>query len=419
MRRTDAPPAFFRGGFWLSARRASLLVHPALALSQLAFCPRPCRRLVAILVSPFFFGAGNLVLLDIGARPRTKRNLHFGQSILVMMSPGSRIEPSPCLGHSLLETGACRHAWSPVSLDREARPAKKIRKWVRTTISILTRTTKVGCKGKTSKSPVSLGAGGGYGTPHSPRMISNVAGSVAREGRAGKNRARIRRGGIHVAIKPLGGRPCCSGVPRPRRPGPWDAGLLACQSPSTPQPAHSHTRRGSARVRIQHRRRRGRRHHRPPPRPTRSSQDSSPPFRHSRPGEFHCPDRQRRDDRRQGRRTRPCLGPSASPPRTSPRPGVRGPYSPPQSRPPSWPDVPGNVGKAPRGHPVRPGVVSKLLNDPQAWLTLSSRCCTSNDAADRSSETMTSIQRDADALKRPPADRRLLSQDPTGVACPP
>ena len=77
-------------------------------------------------------------------------------------------------------------------------------------------------------------------------------------------------------------------------------------------------------------------------------------------------------------------------------------------------DVLGNVGKALEGIQSGQGSLGKLLNDPQAYDSLVTLLRTSNDAVDRSKETMTSIQRDADALKRLPLIGGYI-EDPTAL----
>ena len=77
-------------------------------------------------------------------------------------------------------------------------------------------------------------------------------------------------------------------------------------------------------------------------------------------------------------------------------------------------DVLGQVGDAIKGIQSGQGSLGKLLNDPQAYDSLVSLLRTSNDAVDRSKETMTSIQRDADALKKLPFVGGYI-EDPTAL----
>ena len=60
------------------------------------------------------------------------------------------------------------------------------------------------------------------------------------------------------------------------------------------------------------------------------------------------------------------------------------------------------------------GSLGKLLNDPQAYDSLVSLLRSSNDVADRSKDTLTSIQRDADALKKLPLIGGYI-EDPTAL----
>jgi phospholipid/cholesterol/gamma-HCH transport system substrate-binding protein len=77
-------------------------------------------------------------------------------------------------------------------------------------------------------------------------------------------------------------------------------------------------------------------------------------------------------------------------------------------------DVLGQVGDAIKGIQSGQGSLGKLLNDPQAYDSLVALLRSSNDVADRSKDTLTSIQRDADALKKLPLIGGYI-EDPTAL----
>lgn len=77
-------------------------------------------------------------------------------------------------------------------------------------------------------------------------------------------------------------------------------------------------------------------------------------------------------------------------------------------------DVLGDVGEAIEGVRNGDGTIGKLVRDPQVYEALVGLIRASNEAVDKSKDTMTSIQRDADALKKVPILGGYID-DPVGV----
>ena len=77
-------------------------------------------------------------------------------------------------------------------------------------------------------------------------------------------------------------------------------------------------------------------------------------------------------------------------------------------------DVLGNVGKALEGIQSGQGSLGKLLNDPEAYNSLVSLLRSGNDAVDKGKDTLTSIERNSDALKKLPLIGGYI-EDPTAL----
>jgi phospholipid/cholesterol/gamma-HCH transport system substrate-binding protein len=77
-------------------------------------------------------------------------------------------------------------------------------------------------------------------------------------------------------------------------------------------------------------------------------------------------------------------------------------------------DVVGQVGDALRGIQAGKGTLGQLVQDPQAYEALVALLRQSTDAVEKGKDTMTSIQRDADALKRLPLVGRYV-EDPVAL----
>jgi phospholipid/cholesterol/gamma-HCH transport system substrate-binding protein len=77
-------------------------------------------------------------------------------------------------------------------------------------------------------------------------------------------------------------------------------------------------------------------------------------------------------------------------------------------------DVVGQVGDALKGIESGKGTLGKLAQDPQAYEALLALLRQSGEAVEKGKDTMTSIQRDADALKRMPLVGRYV-QDPVAL----